>query len=72
MYSQKFLNAQSKVNKLQLKFENNPCKKTASPLAQARVELEKVSCREQKYTAEFLAQETKLLVEDIKDCVLKF
>ena len=70
MYSQNFLKAKSKVNKLELIFKNNPCKNTAAPLSQARVELEKVSSRIEKHTVEFLTAEKKQTISDIKECMV--
>ena len=59
MYTLQFLEAQDKVKKLELKFEANPCKKTATPLTKARVELEKINKFHLKFTQEFRIQKQK-------------
>ena len=52
MYTEKYLAAVKKVEELESAFKANKSKKTATPLMQSRVELEKVSSYSQKFTLE--------------------
>jgi hypothetical protein len=71
MYTQNYLNSKSKVNKLELIFKNNPCKNTAVPLSQSRVELEKIESNHSlKFTPEFLAAEKNQTISDIRECMV--
>jgi hypothetical protein len=69
MYTEKFLNSQSKVNKLEVAFNNEPCRDTAKPLSAARVELEKISYNE-TYTIEFRLAKTNDTIASIRECMI--
>lgn len=70
MYTQIFIDAQNKVNELQIAFKNDPSKTTATPLAQARVELEKVTIPSVKYTKEFRATQNIRTINSITQCMI--
>lgn len=60
MFTTEYLTAKKNLENLQSKFDKNPCKKTATPLSQARVDLKNV----QMYTNEFRKnRETNFLME---------
>mgnify|MGYP003634924520 FL=1 len=63
MYTVEFLAAEKKVKDLELVFKANPSKKTATPLTQSRVELDKFSFNK-KFTFEYRKErERKLILE---------
>lgn len=70
MYTQTFIDAQNKVNKLEIAFKMDPSKTTATPLTQARVELEKATIPSVKYTKEFRAAERMKTINSIVECMV--
>ena len=70
MYTQNYLDAVLKVDKLELIFKNNPCKNTAKPLSQSRVELEKLSYNNLKFTPEFRLAEKNATIASIRECMV--
>ena len=70
MYTKNYLDAVSKVEKLELIFKNNPCKNTAKPLSQSRVELEKLSYNNLKFTPEFRKARQQECVNSLVECLV--
>lgn len=70
MYTQTFINAQNKVNELEIAFNLNPSKQTATPLTQSRVELEKLSVPSVKYTKEFRDAKRNRTINSIAECMI--
>jgi hypothetical protein len=70
MYTQTFIDAQNRTNELEIAFNLNPSKQTATPLAQSRVELEKLSVPSVKYTKEFRAAEKNRTINSITECMI--
>ena len=70
MYTTIFTNAQNKVNKLELAFNNNPSKQTATPLTQSRVELEKLSIPSIMFTDAYRAAKKQQTINSITECMI--
>ena len=70
MYTQTFIDAKNNFDKLQTAFNNNPCGKTATPLAQARVELQKVSISSIMHTKEYRATQNIRTINSITECMI--
>ena len=68
MFTTKYLIAKKNLENLQSKFDKNPCKKTATPLSQARVDLKNV----QMYTNEFRKDRDINFIKELSQLVVDF
>ena len=68
MYTEEYKKAKAKFEKLEKAFNANPCKETATPLAQARVELNKA----QKFTDAEIARRNKALTDELIEAITLF
>ena len=69
MKTQRFINLEEKFTQLELAFEKNPNKKTATDLAKIRAEISSLP-KEEKYTKEYLQKEEYSFLSRISDLLV--
>ena len=70
MYTQNYLNSKSKVQILQVAFNNSPSQKTAIALTKAKIELEELSYNHLMFTLEYREAKQQASVNSLVECLV--